>query len=476
MKVRNKAISIGFTRSGTHPLNLLAYQKILSKEGIRVFAVCEGEIEKKEYGSDLQVYCFEQWLKSHWGELKCKNLETYQKKYPDINLWEIFYTDRYIRYKYNYNDAVKFIIGMIRFWEEILETEKASYLISDCIIGAENFLGMIVGKKMGIPYISIVCGRNEKNKSFFSCNEGFRNMEFNRLMESGYVATDEENRLAEQFINSYKDSKKQPFYMKNTVMQSRRLCSTFWAYIKKVKHVYYLFDGRFYNKFNPQLYHSRRERMEPALEPIRRMYIKKYFQNPDYREDYILYPLHFQPEASTCVYARKYENQLFFIEQLAKSIPVGKILYVKEHSVRVGHRPISFYKQILKYPNVKLIAPGADIHTLIQNSAFLIVLTSTAGFEALMYEKPVFVCGDVFYEGFSGVKKIRDVFDEKESFLIPPKQDRKRYMNQMACYLKTLKVCTTREEPLYECSKKELRSLQKLSMKCLLDYLSISNG
>ena len=104
----------------THPQNLLSYKKILNRQSIDVFAVCDGYSEKNQYDSSLKIYCFEDWLKDNWNYFKTKDLKKYQDKYSKYCLWEIYYTDRYIRYKYSYEEAVLILIGLITFWENKL--------------------------------------------------------------------------------------------------------------------------------------------------------------------------------------------------------------------------------------------------------------------------------------------------------------------------------------------------------------------
>lgn len=468
---------IGFVRNGTHPENLKAYQKILKDENIGVFGICLDSRERDEYDKKITKYCFEDWLRDTWDSIDIRALGSYQKKYSTYNLWEIYYTDRYIRYKYDYDGAVHVLIGMIQFWENIFENENVLCIAADCIIGAYNFLGMIVGGKYGVKYISFPTARIKKYMTYFSEKEGYDDIILKKLLDDNYIATEAEIASAENYVNTYIANKAQPFYINNPVMKPYKIFKMFKALGGRINHIPYLWNGTFNNKYSVMRYRARWAFTEPFKEKIRSRFIIKYFHDPDYKKDqYALFPLHFQPEASTCVYARKYENQLFFLEQLAKSIPAGLKIYVKEHSVRLGHRPLKFYHELEKYPNIKLIRPDESIHDLIKNSQYLVVLTSTAGFEALMYEKPVFVCGDVFYENFSGVKKIQDVFSQKEEFLNPPQQDREKYMNQMACYLKTINVCSTVEEQLKDETPDALINLQKESMKALLDYMGIENG
>ena len=462
---------IGFTRSGVHPENVLAYKKKLHSYGFEVFGICDDLSEKKQYDSSIKAFCLEEWLEKNWSSIDIARLESYQEKYTDYNLWEVYYTDRYIRYKYSYKDAIRVIIGMITFWEDILSKTEAAYILSDCIIGANNFIGMIVGKKLGTLYISMETGRYKKYYSFFSTGEGYVNDRLVNMIDKDVVLSNEDVERAEGYIQDYINNKRQPAYINAPVNLNRQIGKTILFYLKRIKNVSYIWDKKFDNKYNIHLYKGKKQTLLPIAEAMRKPMISIYFNEPNYSDNYILFPLHFQPEASTCVYARKYENQLFFIEQMAKSIPVDKILYVKEHFVRQGHRPLSFYKQLKKYPNVKLISPNSDNHKLIKHSSFLICLTSTMGFEALMYGKPVFICGNCFFENFSGVEKIYDVFDEKEKFMNPPKQDRELYLRQMAYYLKSLKFCTMQEEPLHEETQENLIKIQNASMDEVIRFI-----
>lgn len=471
----NKVIrdTIGFIRSGVHPNQVLAFKNFYNSKGIDVFAICEDMNEKKQYASSVNVFCLEEWLKSKWNNFNVCEISKYQNLYKEYNLWEIYYADRYIRYKYEYEDALRLLIGMITFWESIFSNTNTTFIVSDCIIGANSFLGMIVGEKYNVTYISIVDGRFEKYRSYISTGEGYINDRLNKSLEHQVALSEKDINATKKYINEYIKNKTQPAYMSDAGNMNKQLGKTFLFYLKRLKNISYLWDNKFDNKFNIHLYKGRLATLDPLLEALRKPYIKRYFQEPEYKENYILFPLHFQPEASTCVYARKYENQLFFIEQLSKSIPAETILYVKEHSVRQGHRPFSFYKQLEKYPNVKLISPNTDSHDLIRRCKFVVCLTSTMGFEALMYGKPVFVCGDCFFEDFPGVIKIHDVFDEKYKFLNPPTQNRQQYYYYMTHYLKTLNLCTTLESTIYSESSESLYNLQKETAENLLEFIQL---
>ncbi|RZD47842.1 MAG: hypothetical protein CXT78_02005, partial [Thaumarchaeota archaeon] len=65
-------------------------------------------------------------------------------------------------------------------------------------------------------------------------------------------------------------------------------------------------------------------------------------------------------------------------------------MYVKEHPYmrEVNWREISYYKQIMNLPNVKLIHPSVSHNNLIENSALVISVSGTGGLEAAFFNKP----------------------------------------------------------------------------------------
>lgn len=137
--------------------------------------------------------------------------------------------------------------------------------------------------------------------------------------------------------------------------------------------------------------------------------IKAYFDLRHFEsvkeEKYIFFPLHYQPEAAVLIYGKWYNNQVAFIENLAKCIPFGYTLYVKEHQNTFGNRRFGYYKEIKRIPNVKLLSPYLDVFSLTKNSSLVVTISGTVGFEALIFGKPVITVGDVYYSACSEVAK-----------------------------------------------------------------------
>ena len=71
----------------------------------------------------------------------------------------------------------------------------------------------------------------------------------------------------------------------------------------------------------------------------------------------------------------------------------------------LGYRPHSYYKELKKIPNVKLIDPDITSFQIIANAKLITVITGTTGWEAVLLKKPVITFGDVFYNCLPAVKR-----------------------------------------------------------------------
>ncbi len=121
------------------------------------------------------------------------------------------------------------------------------------------------------------------------------------------------------------------------------------------------------------------------------------FERPIDGEKYILYPIQYQPEASTLVQGPMYVDQVALVRDIAKSLPAGYRLYVKEHVSNRGRRELAFYEQLRAIPEVRLLGPDEDTYAMIRGAGAIATITSTVGWEGLMFDKPVITFGQVFY-------------------------------------------------------------------------------
>ena len=95
---------------------------------------------------------------------------------------------------------------------------------------------------------------------------------------------------------------------------------------------------------------------------------------------YGLYVFQNEPEFSVQGRCKEFHDQLSIIKAIANSLPMGTMLFIKEHAW-VGHRKISFYQEILRYPNILMVSPSVPASKLIEKATFLVSLNGTAIFE-----------------------------------------------------------------------------------------------
>lgn len=135
---------------------------------------------------------------------------------------------------------------------------------------------------------------------------------------------------------------------------------------------------------------------------------RKFFENPVKDEQYVYMPLHLIPESTTFVKAPFYFNELFIIEQISKSLPIGWKLYVKEHQSMLGERSFQFYKKVKQFPNVRLVKFNyyQDPKPWIENAKGVITITGTGAYEAAMLGKKALVFGDVPFNLIEGITRI----------------------------------------------------------------------
>ena len=111
----------------------------------------------------------------------------------------------------------------------------------------------------------------------------------------------------------------------------------------------------------------------------------------------MFFPLHAEPEIALTLYGNKYLNQINLIHEIALDLPSSYTLIVKEHPRNIGRRPISFYKDILKLPNIYLSHEKINTNDLIQESKLVYTISGFITFESILFKKPTITFGKSIY-------------------------------------------------------------------------------
>jgi hypothetical protein len=139
-----------------------------------------------------------------------------------------------------------------------------------------------------------------------------------------------------------------------------------------------------------------------------RGYEKFHSDPPSTKERYAFFPLQVEPEVSILLHSPYHANQIELVRAAAHALPITMMLYVKEHPEMVGKRTRAYYGEITKIPNVKLVDPRQPSFAIVRNAALTFTIVGTAGWESILFGKPVITFGDVFYNEIPFVRHCTD--------------------------------------------------------------------
>ncbi len=149
------------------------------------------------------------------------------------------------------------------------------------------------------------------------------------------------------------------------------------------------------------------------LQVINSITLKSYYANPlEIPEDekFVYFPLHVPGDAALTLRSPKYLDQIALIEYMARNIPYGTFLYIKEHPAQVGAIQRSQVAPVLdRFDNIKLISPKVNNFELMSKAKCIISINSKSGAEAIALGKKVLVLGDAFYSDASLVTYLPDL-------------------------------------------------------------------
>lgn len=145
-----------------------------------------------------------------------------------------------------------------------------------------------------------------------------------------------------------------------------------------------------------RVWQARRKVYESLCE-LRRWFLLRKKSSPVPDSDYLYFPLHVDPESSTMVLSPDSTDQVDIIEAIAKALPPGVLLVVKEHLPMIGFRRSQFYSTLKKFPGVVVVDARASSFDLIRRSKAVVTITGSAGHEALLLKKPVVLLGEAPY-------------------------------------------------------------------------------
>jgi hypothetical protein len=147
--------------------------------------------------------------------------------------------------------------------------------------------------------------------------------------------------------------------------------------------------------------------------------LKAFFSNIWYKknssftfiDNQSIYFMHYQPEATTHGIAPYYTDEINNIVSIAKALPLGMILYVRDHPASGIPRGKKYFKELKYQTNVKLISQDINPITLIKSSRLIFTVSGTVAIEAAILRKPVVVFSNVIHNCLPNVSRVSKIED-----------------------------------------------------------------
>lgn len=132
----------------------------------------------------------------------------------------------------------------------------------------------------------------------------------------------------------------------------------------------------------------------------------------DLTQPFIYFPLQNQPEMSTSTLGGDYRDQLLVVEALARDLPEGWRILIKENPRQGAYaRGPMFWHRLNRIPNVQFVPSATSTHALSDHAKFVAAVTSNAGWEAIRKGKPALVFGNPWYKSLPGMTRYEPGID-----------------------------------------------------------------
>lgn len=382
------------------------------KHQCELYAIIDITNAPKKFFQTQQLVTYKKiWF--YHDNVKIKNdvdisfLENFEKEYG-INLWQHVINERIFNsfnfHQFSRNELLSILEQSIKLYTRIIDEVKPDFFIAQwpILIHAQLIYEMILKRGikcliLSVPKLagkSLISERVHQLDYITTLNGNSKNRTLDELQK--YI----QNKRSDVVINQYWKSMK----------QSR--IAQFNAFLKYILsknddlRTNYTYFGRskFKVLFSMLVSYQKKRYRENFMEKHLRTKI-------DLSSPYVYFPMSVDMERNLLIDSPFFTNQIEIIRTVAKALPIGYRLYVKENPAQVGRewRPIYQYKEIMKLPNVFLYHPSVDGQELIKNSSLVISIAGASPFEAAFYRKPSIVFGNVIYSLLPSVLKVKEL-------------------------------------------------------------------
>ena len=299
----------------------------------------------------------------------------------------------------------RYLLSHIEYFENLIQVTKPVLYISGAASTIHPWVGMEVCRGNGVPCLSFYPTRF--GTTSFLLDGPYEQLRigtlYQALLAQGLDA--DEERAAQAVLDEYRQNAVKPIdYLYVNAKRMRALPRPGRA-IHAIRE-YYGTDQQYYDEpLHVLLLRALKARRTCFYDWFLR---SKMVRTIDPERRFFFFPLQFEPEMSLVTQGRGWTDQLELVRLISQSLPIDRWLYVKEHpNMPAGIRPLRFYRELTSLPRVQLLDRHINSYAIVPHAEAVLTITSTAGWEALMFNRPVGLFGHAFYEEFdAGVVQV----------------------------------------------------------------------
>jgi hypothetical protein len=311
----------------------------------------------------------------------------------------------------------RYISTVVKLWDDIFKNENVDIVFNEPPADVKGLVAHQLSENYGIKYIGLWSTPFQPLIYFDSTLFGdlnTSNINYSVVGDKKYNIS----KLSHEIYANYEKKLSTDFYMDDNPYSEKY--SLFSHYFKKLnlinRYIKFICGNngakKSFERGNPfSLSFNLLLREGYKKINIKYLNFRRIYDDANYGGKYIIYPMHFRPEATTSVQAWPFLDEINVIRNLSFSLPHNYVLLVKPHPNSVGSESFQFYNKIKNIPRVKLINHKTDVINLIKNSCGVATLSGTMGFESLMLKKPILIFGKAFYNSHPFAYEVKDLFN-----------------------------------------------------------------
>lgn len=336
-------------------------------------------------------------------------LNEFEKKYH-INLSTVSYSERAFHpefnkfHKFTNNEILNLIERECKLYEQIIDEIQPDIFLANVITRHNNYLLYLLCKSKNIDVLTL---ESAKFGNRFTISNEINKIDNPSLFSSINLSKTRNQEELLHFLKQFKPYKGLESKISKKIPRLEKTKAAFNLFTSRKNPQY----SKFYTRSKSSLLLKGSSLISSIHKKNIENFINKEFEYEIGTKPFIYFSLTSEPERDLLICAPFFTNQISLITNIAKSIPVGYYLYVKDHPVmeKIGWRTKDFYKQIMNLPNVKLFHPSIPNDELIRKSSLVITVAGTAGFEAAFYKIPSIVFIDADFSVLSSVFTLKNI-------------------------------------------------------------------